>query len=67
VHCEPNTADDGTATGSQRSVVNDQQAVPRIVMSERLPGNARTTTLRTAMQLHHARLECEMEDQRDQR
>jgi S-adenosyl methyltransferase len=39
--------------------------MPQIVMSVRLSGNAHMTTLRTAMQLHHARPGCEMEDQRD--
>jgi hypothetical protein len=66
MRCELIAADEGTAGGSQRFVVGDQRMMPHIVMSERLPSNAHTTTLRTAIQLHHARLRREMEDQRDQ-
>ena len=65
VRCEPIAADDDTAAGSQRFVVSVQRMMPQIVMSVRLPGNAHTTTLRTAKSFHHVRPGCEMEDQRD--
>ena len=54
-----------TAASSQRFVVSYLGTVPQIVMTVRLPGNARAATLRTAKPLRHAQLGCEMEEQRD--